>query len=133
LRDEGFHKRIWRAAIGLIAVYALVLQATLALNLMSQATAQEASADSPFSIICVSHDQGAVQDGAAGSDAPARSNAHCPLCPVAVSAAATVPEPVLLPARPFSLAGAPLFVSVEACLSFHRARVGLSRAPPQSV
>jgi hypothetical protein len=128
-----FRKSIWRGAIGLVAVYALVLQTFLALGLMAQAVAQEASPDSPFAIICVSHDQGAGQDGAAGSDVPAKPNAHCPLCPLAASATATVPDPVLLPALQFSFAGATPFVSVAACLSFHRARVGLSRAPPQNV
>lgn len=133
MRSGGFYKRVWRTAVGLIAVYALVLQATLALNLMSQAAAQETSADSPFAIICVSHDQGTAADDAAGGGVPAKPNTHCPLCPVAVSSAATIPDPAALPARPFSFAVAAPFVSVDACLSFHRARAGLSRAPPQNV
>jgi hypothetical protein len=128
-----FRKRIWRAAIGLAAVYALVLQTFLALGLMAQAAAQEASPDSPFAIICLSHDQSAVQDGTTGNGVPAQPNAHCPFCPLAGSTAATIPDPVLLPSRPFSFAGAAPFVSTVACLSFHRARVGLSRAPPQNV
>jgi hypothetical protein len=128
-----FRKRIWRAAIGLAAVYALVLQTFLALGLMAQAAAQVASPDSPFAIICLSHDQGAVQEGATGGDLPAKPNTHCPLCPLAASVTATVPDPVSLPARRLSLAGAAPFVSTAACLSFHRARVGLSRAPPQTV
>jgi hypothetical protein len=127
-----FRKRIWRTAVGLIAVYAFVLQSVLALSVVSQAAAQDVGGSDPFSIICASHDQGLPADGAAGGDLPAKPNTHCQLCTLAAVTAATVPDPVSLPGFD-GVRGTGLFVSTAACLSFHRARVGLSRAPPQNV
>jgi hypothetical protein len=124
------HKRVWRGAIGLIAAYALVLQAFLAYGMATQAAAQDdPSYSGLFFVICASHDGAAAADGA---DVPAKRAAHCPICTLSSSAAATLPDPNLLPIWQAALAERTNFVSAAACISFHQARAGLSRAPPQN-
>ena len=126
----AFHKRSWRGAIGLIALYALLLQAFLAGSLAAQAAAQgDPSYSGSLFVICAAHDGAAAVDGA---DVPAKQAAHCPICTFSASAAALLPEPGSLPIRQGVAAGLAPFVSVAACISFHQARAGLSRAPPQN-
>jgi hypothetical protein len=127
---EALRKRGWRAVVGLIAAYALVLQAFLAYGIAAQAAAQ---GDQPVSqslfVICT-HDSGAaVLDGDGG--VPAKPVGHCPLCTMAASVAATLPDLVSPPARHAVAAEPAPFAVPVAGLSFHRARAGLSRAPPQ--
>jgi Protein of unknown function (DUF2946) len=126
----AFHKRSWRCAIGVIALYALLLQAFLAASMAAQAAAQgDPSYSGSLFVICTVHDDGATVDGA---DVPAKQAAHCPVCTFSGSAAALLPEPELLPIRQDVATGRTPFVSVAACISFHQARAGLSRAPPQN-
>jgi hypothetical protein len=104
LTAGAFRNRGWRGAIGLIAAYALVLQAFLAYSMASQAAAQ---GDGPYSgsffIVCTSQD-----DAAAGhAGAPAKPVTHCPICILSASAAATLPDIARLPLSPPS----PHFVS----------------------
>ena len=127
---RAFHKRVWRGGIGLIAAYALVLQAFLAYSMATQAAAQDGSSSSGlFFVICASHDGAAAADGA---DVPAKQVAHCPICTLSSSAAATLPDPALLPMWQAARTERTTFVSAAACISFHQARAGLSRAPPQN-
>jgi hypothetical protein len=119
----AFHQRGWRGAIGLIAAYALVLQAFLAYSTAVQATAQDFS----FFVLCTPQDN---PDTPHGGGAP--TNAHCPVCTLSGSAAGTLPDRVLLPLWQAAMAERTSFVSTAACISFHRARAGLSRAPPQN-
>jgi hypothetical protein len=124
---SGTFKKLRRGLIALVAAYAIVLQGFLAYSLVTQAAAQ----DSPygaFFIICSSHaPDGTAQD----TDAPAKPDTHCPICTVSASNVALLPEPALTPSRHEGLTQRQAFVSVAACISFHRARAGLSRAPPQ--
>jgi hypothetical protein len=126
---EAFHKRGWRGAIGLAAAYALVLQAFLAYAVVSQAAAQGNALDSnSLFALCISHDGPAAADDAG---APVKPAAHCPICTLSATAA-TLPGPVGLPGWQAAMAERTLFISAAACISFHRARAGLSRAPPQN-
>jgi hypothetical protein len=126
----AFHKRSWRGAIGVIALYALLLQAFLAASMAAQAAAQgDPSYSGSLFVICAAHDDSVTVDGA---DVPAKQAAHCPVCTFSGSAAALLPEPELLPIRQDVATGRTPFVSVAACISFHQARAGLSRAPPQN-
>jgi hypothetical protein len=121
-----FKKLRWRGLIALIAAYAIVLQGFLSTSIVTQA-AQDPP-DGAFLIICSSHTpDGTAQD----TDAPAKPDTHCPICTVSASNVALLPEPVLAPSRHEGLTQRQAFVSVAACISFHRARAGLSRAPPQ--
>lgn len=126
---KAFGRRGCRAAVGLIAAYALVLQAFMAYSLASQAAALGDTSDS-FFVFCASHDGVAAQPLDDQQDKPA---VHCQLCTVAGSTAATLPGPVLLPLNLSALTHRTDFVSADACISFHRARAGLSRAPPRNV
>ena len=120
----------WRGLTSLAVAYALVLQVFLAYSIATQAAAQDASAYAgDFFVICSSH-SGSAADRDAG--APIKPNTHCPICTLAFSDAALLPDPVALPAQRPGIAARMSFVSAEACLSFHRARAGLSRAPPQN-
>jgi hypothetical protein len=125
----ALHKRMGRGAISMIAAYALVLQAFFSYSLVAQAAAQDdASQSALFFVICSSHDAAAAPDGA---DVPAKSAGHCPICTLSAAGAAALPDPILLPILQ-AAAGPTSFVSAAACISFHQARAGLSRAPPQN-
>ena len=53
----AFHRRGWRGAIGLIAAYALVLQAALAYSMASQAAAQDSSSSAgDVFVLCTAQD-----------------------------------------------------------------------------
>jgi hypothetical protein len=123
----GVHRRGWRGAIGLVAAYALVLQAFLAYSTAVQATAQDSSYAGDFFFLCTSQDH---PDAPHGGGAP--THTHCPVCTLSGSAAGTLPDRVSLPLRQAAKAERTSFVSVAASISFHRARAGLSRAPPQN-
>jgi hypothetical protein len=126
-----FRKSIrWRGIAAIVAVYGLVLQAFFAYSIATQAAAQDPTADGgAFFVICASHADG---DALPTTDAPAHTNTHCPICTLAASGAALLPDPAAIPSRHDVLRRRTGFVAVAACISFHRARAGLSRAPPQS-
>jgi len=127
---RSIHQRGWRGAIGMIAAYALVLQAFLAYSMATQAAAQDpASFSGAFFVICSSQD-GA--DAPHGDDTKLKLNTHCPICTLCGSATAILTDPVALPAMPAAFAVRTTFVTAEACVAYHRARAGLSRAPPQN-
>jgi hypothetical protein len=122
----GGHRRGWRGAIGLIAAYALVLQAFLAYSIAVPATAHDASSYADF-FLCAPQDHSDTPDGGG-----APTHAHCPVCTLSDSADGVLPDRVLLPLWQAAMAGRTPFVAAAACISFHRARAGLSRAPPQN-
>jgi hypothetical protein len=121
-----------RGLTSLVVAYVLVLQALMASIVITQAAAQDPSTDAAgFFIICSQH-SGAADDGSAGDDGPAKPFAHCPICTLASSHGMLLPEPMELPSVQTSVTRRLSFVSADACISFHRARAGLSRAPPQN-
>ncbi len=125
-------QRGWRGAIGMIAAYALVLQAFLAYSMATQAAAQDpASFAGSFFVICSSHDAD-VSDVPDGTDAKLKLGAHCPTCTLSGPGAAILPGPAVLPGVPAAFTAHTAFVSTGACVAYHRARAGLSRAPPQN-
>jgi hypothetical protein len=126
---RAFHKRGWRGAVGLIAAYAIVLQAFLAYSTASQAAARDAASDAAaFFVLCTAQDNSAAPHGDGGP----LPGTHCPICTLSGSGAATLPDPGSLPVWQGVAAGPTSFVSVGACVSFHSARAGLSRAPPRN-
>jgi hypothetical protein len=125
------NRRIFRRAIALVAAYALALQTLFSYIGSAQAAAgtDRSAADTIF-VICSSSHDGAVADE--GTGVPTKPVAHCPLCTLSSAAAGLAPDAVPMPLRD-GVSGGPLpFVSTAACLSFHSARAGLSRAPPQT-
>jgi hypothetical protein len=121
-------KHFWRRAIGLIAAYAFLLQSFLALSMVTQAAAAGSlSHGGTFFVLCLSDDSTAKDD--TGAPKPVT---HCPACTLAASSG-VAPEPVALPEQFTYIEQRTPFVSAEACIAFHQARSGLTRAPPQNV
>ncbi len=125
---SALYGRMWRGAVGMTVAYALVLQAMLAYGIAAQAAAQGTGHGS-FFVVCLTGDDAAA-DKASG---PAKPNTHCPICTLSDAGAALVPGlPVAQAWQPAQASVTP-FVTAQACISFHQARAGLSRAPPQNV
>src|SRR4029077_12957100 len=110
-----------RNAFVLAVAYAFVLQTCLAYSFAGHGATQSSAAGSLF-VICSTHGE------AADEDAPADTITHCPLCTLTTFGLTVTPASLALP---FLGTLATAFVSIEACLAFHRARAGLSRAPPR--
>ncbi len=121
---RAYVRRGCRGAVGILAAYALVLQAFLAYGIAAQAAAHGSSTGS-FFVICFVSDDGAT--------APVKPTTHCPICIDNAQPMAATPDAVELPLPHQRLTGGTPFVSVQACVSFHEARAGLTRAPPQNV
>lgn len=127
--SKAFWRYGWRGAVGLTAGYALVLQAFLAYGMATQAAAEGSSPHSgSFFVFCLSDEGAGAPDGAA---APIKLKTHCPIC--TLSPVATLPEPIAPPISQAVRAERTAFVSSAACIAYHRARAGLSRAPPLPV
>ena len=121
-------KHFGRRAIGLIAAYAFVLQSVLSLSIVSQAAAAGSlSHGGTFFVLCLS-DDGAAKDDS-GVPKPVT---HCPACTLA-TASGVAPEPTAIPEQLATIEQRTPFITAEACIAFHQARSGLTRAPPQNV
>jgi hypothetical protein len=126
-------KHFWRRAIGLIAAYAFLLQSFLALSMVTQAAAAGAlSHGGTFFVLCLS-DDGAGKDIGSTDGAPVKPVTHCPACTLANAAAGVAPEAAVLPEQVSYIEQRTPFITADACISFHQARSGLTRAPPQNV
>jgi|GEM_PF-1340800 len=118
----------FRAAIGLIAAYAIALQTLFAAFALLPAHAQ-ASGVAGWSILCFGSGNVPPNDGDPGS-APASGKFHCVLCGSALAAAAILPEPATHPA-PVLIAAAVLFGTAPQTAPTQQAiRAGQARAPP---
>lgn len=115
----------------MIAAYALVLQAFFAYTIATQAAALGTSSGS-FFVICVNDGGSDMSGSAGGTDAPVKPGTHCPICTLSGPAAAMLPDVVTLPAWQSVAAERTSFVSAQACISYHEARAGLTRAPPHN-
>ena len=87
-----------RAAVGLIAAYAIALQTLFAAFAPLPAHAQGGADFGQLSVICFN--SGGNTDPT-GDDAPAQPSGkfHCILCGALLAGAALAPDPVALPAR----------------------------------
>ena len=121
-------KHFGRRAIGLIAAYAFLLQSFLALSMVTQAAAAGSlSHGGTFFVLCLSDDSAAKDD----ATAPVKPVTHCPACTLAV-ASGVAPEPAVLPEQVSYIEQRTPFITAEACIAFHQARSGLTRAPPHN-
>jgi len=125
----ALQKRGWRGVVGLVASYALVLQAFLTYSGASQA-AVHGDSSGAFFVICINDDTSARADA---PSAPVQPTTHCPNCTLTASAPLIAPDLVELPIWQHSFERWAPFLSEQACIRFHRARAGLSRAPPLHV
>ena len=120
-------KHFGRRAIGLIAAYAFVLQSFLALSVVSQAAAAGSlSHGGTFFVLCLSDNNAAKDD--TGVPKPVT---HCPACTLAMASGAA-PEPIAVPEQLAYAEQRTPFITAQACIAFHQARCGLTRAPPQN-
>ena len=87
-----FSREHWRAAIGLIAAYAIALQALFAAFAPLPAIAKGGEAD-PFSILCLSlHSEAPLPGDPNGPAHPASHALHCVLCGSIAAGAALLPS-----------------------------------------
>ncbi len=122
-----FSRTRFRAAIGLIAAYALALQTLFAAFAPLPVNAQ--GIDFGQAICFGSGNAGTSDDGA---PAPASGKFHCVLC-VSVAAAAILPDPVTCPAARSATLSPFAPAPIDAFFAPQAARSGLSRAPPLTV
>ncbi len=123
-----FSRTRFRAAIGLIAAYAIALQTLFAAFAPLPAHAQGADFGQ---VICFGNANAGMPAGDDnGAPAPASGKYHCVLCVSFAAAAAILPEPVCAllpqsaPVSQFSIA------KFDTAVSPLPVRSGLSRAPP---
>ncbi len=123
------NRRRGRAAIGLIAAYAIALQALFAA--LAPLHADAAGVDFGQILCFGSSNSSAPAGDKDGDPAPVAGKFHCVLCVAA--AAAVLPDPLIEPAAPqaFLLQFAKVFATDS--LAPAPARSGLSRAPPSTL
>ena len=121
------HARM-RAAVGLIAAYAIALQTLFAAFAPLPAHANGADFDR-LAVICF---------GSGGSSTPSDDGGapqhsakyHCVLCGSLLAGAALTPDPVVVPLRLEAISAVYAPAPTETPLTATPARDGLSRAPP---
>jgi hypothetical protein len=118
----------FRAAIGLIAAYAIALQTLFAAFAPVPANAQGMAG---WHVLCFGSGNAAPADsGDPAAPAPASGTFHCVLCGPALAGAAVLPEPVAEPA-PRDFASLVVFAPApKAVPAQHVTRAGSARAPP---
>jgi hypothetical protein len=123
----------YRAAIGLIAAYAIALQTLFAAFAPLPANAQGADF-AAWSAICFGSGNAAASDnGDPDAPPPASGKFHCVLCGPALAAAAVLPDPVAVPA-PAHVVSIVLFAFAPVHVPVQRiTRAGDARAPPLTV
>lgn len=120
-----------RAAVGLIAAYAIALQTLFAAFAPLPANASGADFGQ-MSVICF----GSVGNTTPSDDGGAPQHSaklHCVLCGSLLAGAALTPDPVAVPVRLDAISVAYLSSPGEIVKSAGPARAGLSRAPPLTV
>jgi hypothetical protein len=117
----------FRAAIGLIAAYAIALQTLFAAFAPLPAHA-ESSDLAGWSVLCFGSGNVAPADG--DPVAPASGKFHCVLCGPALAAAAVLPEPVTEPALHYFASLVVFAPASNADPAQHVRRSGSIRAPP---
>lgn len=120
-----------RAAVGLIAAYAIALQTLFAAFAPLPANASGADFDQ-LAVICF---------GSGGNTAPSddggapqhSANYHCVLCGSLLAGAALTPDPVVVPVRLGEVSTAYASSPTETLLTAAPVRDGPARAPPLTV
>ena len=128
---SGFVKRgRFRAAIGLIAAYAIALQTLFAAFAPLPANAQ-ASDIVGWHVLCFGSGNAAPADPAdPDAPAPAAGKFHCVLCGSALAAAAVLPDPVAEPALLYSASLVRFAPAPDIAPIPHAFRSDSIRAPP---
>ena len=127
-----FSSKRWRAAIGLIAAYAIALQAVF--TTLAPMPAYAAGGADPFGAYCFGNGSGSSRDsGVPAGPSPVSAKMHCVFCG-ACAAGFVVPPSVAVEPRP-QAAGPIAFAppASTAPLAADNPRDGPARAPPHVV
>jgi len=125
-----------RAAIGLIAAYAIALQTLFAAFAPLPANAQGhgPGADfGQFSVICFGGGTGTMPSGDGEAPPQPSGKFHCVLCGSLLAGAVLAPDPVVVPLRLEATAAAQFSPLTETLIAKAPARAGRARAPPLAV
>ncbi len=120
-----------RAAIGLIAAYAIALQTLFAAFTPLPANAQGADFGQ-MPVICFGSGGGTTPSGDGGTPQHT-AQFHCILCGSLLAGAALTPDPVAVPLRLPAIAGTYVPTRDETLRKVAPARAGPARAPPLTV
>jgi hypothetical protein len=122
----------WRRAIGLVLAYALLVQSTLALAIVTRGSvAVDPAISGAFFVICSPN--GGHPDGT-GDPAPGAIGGHCSFCVLSTAlAAATPPSAEFSPTAPAETSAPFVFFVAQAATQTHFPRSGLTRGPPLPV
>jgi hypothetical protein len=122
-----------RAAIGLIAAYAVALQ-TLFAAFAPLPTNAQGTDFGGWHVLCFgSGNAGPSDAGDPSAPAPASGKFHCVLCGPALAAAAVLPEPLAEPAPHHSVSVVVFAPAPDVALARPSVRAGSARAPPLTV
>lgn len=121
-----FTRTRMRAAVGLIAAYAIALQTLFAAFAPLPA---HASGVDFGQIICFGSGNSSAPGDNDGAPVPVSGKFHCVLC-IAAGAAAILPEPLACPLARTALLSQFALATAEFALAPPEARSGPSRAPP---
>ena len=123
-----FARKRWRAAVGLIAAYAIALQTLFAA--FAPLPANSTGADfGQLSVICFGSGSSGIGDPAAPAQKPS-GTFHCVLCGSAVADAAVFPDSVGAPLPPAQFSAGYFLASIETLIAPVPVRAGPARAPP---
>lgn len=121
-----------RAAIGLIAAYAIALQTLFAALAPLPVNAQGADF-AGWHILCFGSGSTTTDSGNPDAPAPVSGKFHCVLCG-SVASAAILPGPVTAVPAPAEIVSAVLFAPApDLALAWRHVRAGSARAPPLTV
>jgi hypothetical protein len=118
-----------RAAIGLIAAYAIALQTLFAAFAPLPANAQ-GSDFAGWHVLCFGSGNLPSDTGDPSAPAPASGKFHCVLCGPVLAAAAVLPEPAVEPAPHHAVSVVEFTRAPDVIPAPHPVRAGSARAPP---
>ena len=127
-----FTRTRFHAAIGLIAAYAIALQALFAAFAPLPANAHGADFGQ-LSVICFGSGSGSMPSGDGEAPSQPSGKFHCVLCGSLLAGAALTPGPVVVPVRLETISAAQFSSPTEAPTIEAPARAGSARAPPLTV
>ncbi len=122
----------FRAAIGLIAAYAIALQTLFAAFAPLPANAHGADFGQ-LSVICFGSSGNTMPSGDGETPSQPSGKLHCVLCGSLLASAALTPDLVVVPIRLDTTSAVELFSPNETSTTEAPARAGPARAPPLTV
>jgi hypothetical protein len=127
----SLHSRRWRTAIGLIAAYAIALQAVF--TTLAPMPADAAGSADLFAAHCFGNGNAALPESEPGAPAPASGKMHCVFCGACAGGFVVIPT-VVIETQSQTVATIAFILPSSAALPVaNNARDGPARAPPHAV